>query len=189
MGKDLHEEKETVVVIDDDEAARLSIGQMLRLRGYKTLAFETAESALSRPELENADCVVTDVKMPGMGGEAFLAECGRRGFTSPIIMITGHGDISMAVRCLKAGAYDFVEKPFEDEVLVASVSRACETTALKRESRELRRRLERLEPAQDGRHGMVGRSRPMLDLYAQIEAVAKSSAPGISSIDAAKVRS
>jgi two-component system C4-dicarboxylate transport response regulator DctD len=91
-------------------------------------------------------------------------------------MITGHGDISMAVRCLKSGAYDFVEKPFEDEVLVACVSRACENTALKRESRELRRRLERFEPAQDGRHGMVGRSRPMLDLYAQVEAVAKSSA-------------
>jgi two-component system C4-dicarboxylate transport response regulator DctD len=177
MGKDLHKDKAMVVVIDDDEAARLSVGQMLRLRGYRTLAFDSAESALARPELEHADCVVTDVKMPGMGGEAFLAECGKRGFTAPIIMITGHGDVSMAVRCLKAGAYDFVEKPFEDEVLVASVARACENTALRRESRELRRRLERLEPAQDGRHGMVGRSRPMCDLYAQIEAVAKSSAP------------
>jgi two-component system C4-dicarboxylate transport response regulator DctD len=176
MGKAILEDKETVAVIDDDEAARLSIGQMLRLRGYKTLAFDSAESALGRPELENADCVVTDVKMPGMGGEAFLAECAKRGFFAPIIMITGHGDISMAVRCLKSGAYDFVEKPFEDEVLVACVSRACENTALKRESRELRRRLERFEPAQDGRHGMVGRSRPMLDLYAQVEAVAKSSA-------------
>jgi two-component system C4-dicarboxylate transport response regulator DctD len=177
MSRNHRKDKETVVVIDDDEAARLSVGQMLRLRGYRSLVFDSAESALARPELEHADCVVTDVKMPGMGGEAFLAECADRGFTSPIIMITGHGDISMAVRCLKAGAYDFVEKPFEDEVLVASVSRACENTALRRESWELRRRLERLEPAQDGRHGMVGRSKPMCDLYAQIEAVAKSSAP------------
>jgi two-component system C4-dicarboxylate transport response regulator DctD len=169
--------KNVIVVIDDDEAARTSIGQMLMLRGYDTKIFASAESALSMADINNVDCIVTDVKMPGMDGEQFLAEAIRRGVPSPIIMITGHGDISMAVRCLKAGSYDFVEKPFEDEVLLACVKRAVEHSALKRESRELKKRLERLSPAGDGRFNMIGKSEAMRELYAQIEVVARSDAP------------
>lgn len=167
----------TVIVVDDDEAARLSIGQMLRLRGHAVELFSSAEAALAWPGLATVDCIVTDVKMPGMDGEEFLAEVIRQGFSAPMVMITGHGDISMAVRCLKAGAYDFVEKPFEDEVLLASVARAVEKTALRRESEELRKRLARMSPAEDGRFGMIGRSRYMQDLYQQIEIAAKSNAP------------
>ena len=100
--------KGTVVVVDDDEAARVSIAQMLRLRRYPVQAFSSAEAALAWPGLGDAVCVVSDVKMPGMDGEEFLAEMKRRGFPPPVIMITGHGDVAMAVRCLKAGAYDFV---------------------------------------------------------------------------------
>ena len=177
MSKNSQKGKQTVIVVDDDEAARVSIGQMLMLRGYKTEVFESALTALGWQGIGEADCVITDVKMPGMDGEQFLAAHSHKGFTSPVIMITGHGDISMAVRCLKAGAYDFVEKPFEDEVLLSSVARACETTALKRESRELKAQLERLEPGMDGKYGMVGRCKPMLDLYQLIDAVARSSAP------------
>ena len=166
-----------VVVIDDDDAARISIGQMLRLRDYRVQLFSSAEAALAWPELPTADGVVTDVKMPGMDGEEFLAETIRRGFVVPVVMITGHGDIAMAVRCLKAGAYDFVEKPFEDDVLLACVARAVEKTALRREGEQLRRRLAMLAPEEDGRFGMVGRSRLMQDLYEQIEVTAKSDAP------------
>jgi len=168
--------KETVVVIDDDEAARVSVAQMLRLRRYTVQAFSSAEAALAWPGLGDAGCVVTDVKMPGMDGEDLLAEMNRRGFPPPIIMITGHGDVAMAVRCLKAGAYDFVEKPFEADVLVACVGRAAEKTALRRAADELRRRLRLLSPEEDGRFGMVGRSRAMQDVYEQIEALAKSQA-------------
>jgi two-component system C4-dicarboxylate transport response regulator DctD len=169
--------KKTIVVIDDDEAARLSLAQMLRLRKYGVQVFLSAEAALAWPGLPDADCIATDVKMPGMDGEEFLAELIRRGVPPPVIMMTGHGDISMAVRCLKNGAYDFVEKPFEDDVLLASVARAVEKTALRRESEELRRRLRMLSPEEDGRFGMVGRSRLMQDVYAQIETVARSDAP------------
>jgi two-component system C4-dicarboxylate transport response regulator DctD len=168
--------KGTVVVVDDDEAARVSVAQMLRLRRYSVQAFSSAEAALAWPGLGDACCVVSDVKMPGMDGEEFLAEMRRRGLPPPMIMITGHGDVAMAVRCLKAGAYDFVEKPFEADVLVACVGRAAEKMALRRETDELRRRLSALSPEEDGRFGMVGRSRAMQDVYQQIEVLARSDA-------------
>jgi two-component system C4-dicarboxylate transport response regulator DctD len=169
--------KGTVVVVDDDEAARVSIGQMLRLRGYTVELFSSAEAVLAWPGLPDSDAVVADVKMPGMDGEEFLAETIRLGLLPPVIMITGHGDVSMAVRCLKAGAYDFVEKPFEDDVLLASVARAAEKTALQRETDQLRRRLKMLVPEEDGRFGMVGRSPAMQDVYEQIEVAAGSDVP------------
>lgn len=177
MSKAFERETKTVVVIDDDEAARLSIGQMLRLRGYEVEVFSSAEAALAWPGLPSVMCMITDIKMPGMGGEEFLSEVIRRGYPPPVVMITGHGDISMAVRCLKAGAYDFVEKPFEDDVLLACIARAVEKITLKQESDELRKRLKMLSPAEDGRFGMVGRSRLMQDVYEQIEVMAKSDAP------------
>lgn len=171
--------KGAIAVIDDDDAARMSIGQMLKLRRYEVALFASAEAALASPRLMDMDCIVTDVKMPGMDGETFLAEIMRQRYTSPVVMITGHGDVSMAVRCLKSGAYDFVEKPFEDEVLLASVGRAVERRLLYRESEELRKRLAMLSPEEDGRFGLVGRSAAMQDLYDQIEAVARADAPVI----------
>ncbi len=172
-------DRATVVVIDDDEAARVSIGQMLRLRGYGAEIFSSAEAALAWPGLADAECVITDVKMPGMDGEAFLATMVRRRGSPPVVMITGHGDVSMAVRCLKAEAYDFVEKPFDDAVLLACVARAVETTRLRREGEALRRRLRMLPSDADGRFAMVGRSQPMRDLYERIEVLARASAPAL----------
>ncbi len=166
-----------VAVIDDDEAARTSVGQMLRLRRYEVKTFTSAEAALAWPPLPDADAVVCDVKMPGMSGEDFLAEMSRHSWAPPVILITGHGDVSMAVRCLKSGAYDFVEKPFEDDVLLASVARAVEKTALRRESADLRRRLAAAGTDEDGRFGLIGRSRAMQDVFDQVDVVARSAAP------------
>ena len=112
-------DRPTIVVIDDDEAARHSIGQMLALRGWRTEVFSSAEAALAWPGLAEAMCIITDVKMPGMDGEEFLAHVTAMSAAPPVVMITGHGDIAMAVRCLKAGAFDFAEKPFDDDVLLA----------------------------------------------------------------------
>jgi two-component system C4-dicarboxylate transport response regulator DctD len=169
--------KAMVVVIDDDEAARHSIGQMLRLRGYAVELFSSAEAALAWPRLSEAMCLITDVKMPGMDGEQFLDEVRRRSGAPPVIMITGHGDVAMAVRCLKAGAFDFLEKPFDDDVLLAYVTKAVEQTRLMREADDLRRRLTMLSPGEDGSFGMIGRSRLMQDVYEQIEVAARSDAP------------
>lgn len=166
-----------IVVIDDDEATRLSLEQMLKLRGYGCETFISAEAALAWPGLPDVDSIIVDVKMPGMDGEEFLSEIIRRNYPPPLIMITGHGDVSMAVRCLKTGAYDFVEKPFEDDVLLASVARACEKTSLKREGDELRRRLNMYTAAGEERFGMVGRCRIMQDVFEQIEVAAKTDLP------------
>ncbi|HVO39653.1 MAG TPA: sigma-54 dependent transcriptional regulator [Spirochaetia bacterium] len=170
-------EKPTIVVIDDDEAARHSIGQMLELRGWKAEVFSSAEAALAWPGLPEAMCVVTDVKMPGMDGEEFLAHVTAVPGAPPVVMITGHGDIAMAVRCLKAGAFDFAEKPFDDDVLLAYVSKAVEKSRLVREASDLRRRLRLCSPGEDGRFGMVGTSRAMQDVYAQVEVAARSEVP------------
>ncbi len=169
--------KPLVAVVDDDEAARTSVGQMFRLRRYEVKTFTSAEAALAWPPLADADAVVCDVKMPGMSGEDFLAEMQRHAWAPPVILITGHGDVSMAVRCLKAGAYDFVEKPFEDDVLLASVARAVEKTTLRRESADLRKRLAAASTDEDGRYGLIGRSRAMQDVYDQVDVVARSAAP------------
>ena len=166
-----------VVVIDDDEAARHSIGQMLSLRGWNVEVFSSAEAALAWRGLADALCIVTDVKMPGMDGEQFLAAMRARPVSPPVIMLTGHGDIAMAVRCLKAGAFEFAEKPFDDAVLLAYVGKAVEQSRLVREAHDLRRRLTLCSPDEDGRFGMIGRSPAMQDLYAQVEAAARSDAP------------
>jgi two-component system C4-dicarboxylate transport response regulator DctD len=166
-----------IVVIDDDEAARHSIGQMLSLRGWSVEVFSSAEAALAWPGLGEAACIVTDVKMPGMDGEQLLATLRARPAPPPVVMLTGHGDIAMAVRCLKAGAFDFAEKPFDDAVLLAYVAKAAEQSRLVREASELRRRLTLCSPDEDGRFGMVGTSRAMEDLYAQVEAASRSDVP------------
>ncbi len=166
-----------IVVIDDDEAARHSIGQMLSLRGWAVEIFSSAEAALAWPGLRDATCIVTDVKMPGMDGEEFLATMRATPAAPPVVMLTGHGDIAMAVRCLRAGAFEFAEKPFDDAVLLAYVAKAAEQTRLVREASDLRRRLTLCSPEEDGRFGMVGRSRSMQDLFAQVEAAARSEVP------------
>jgi CheY-like chemotaxis protein len=99
--------------------------RLLRLRGYAVELFSSAEAALAWPLLTEAMCLITDVKMPGMNGEQFLEEVRRRSGAPPVVMITGHGDVAMAVRCLKAGAFDFLEKPFDDDVLLASRCGCC----------------------------------------------------------------
>ena len=176
-GKNDDRGRPVVAVIDDDEAARLSVAQMLRLRSYAAETFSSAEAALAWPGLPDAECAVVDVKMPGLSGEEFLAEMTTKSYMPPVIMITGHGDVSMAVRCLKAGAYDFLEKPFDDDVLLASVARAVEKTALKREGEELRRRLNALSSGGDERCRIIGRSRRMQDVFQQIEVCSRSDFP------------
>ena len=119
----------TVALIDDDAAVRRSLGMLLEGKGVKVQSFASAESFLDALEGLAPSCVVTDVRMPGLTGIDLQRELKRRGAAMPVILITGHGDIAMAVSAIKEGAFDFIEKPFSDERLLTSITTAIEKGA------------------------------------------------------------
>jgi two-component system, LuxR family, response regulator FixJ len=112
----------TVFLVDDDAAVRESLCLLLE-PAYAVRCFAAAEDFLAGHDDEGG-CVIADMRMPGMSGLALQEEIVRAGIQLPVILITGHGDVPLAVRAMKAGAIDFIEKPFDGEVLVASIERA-----------------------------------------------------------------
>jgi two-component system response regulator FixJ len=110
----------TIHVVDDDEAMRDSLVVLLEDAGYEARAYASAEELLACSALEPG-CVVSDIRMPGMDGLALLKKLRAQGDGPPLILITGHGDIPLAVAAMKAGAVDFLEKPFEAEALLAAI--------------------------------------------------------------------
>lgn len=121
-------------IVDDEEPVRKSLAFLLTISGHAVRVHESATSFLSiAAELENA-CLVTDLRMPDMSGVDLLKRLYEEDAMLPAIVITGHGDVPMAVEAMKAGALDFIEKPFEDEVLLEAVARAI--AGLKRKPRE-----------------------------------------------------
>ena len=116
----------TVYVVDDDEAVRDSLRWLLDANGFSVRAYDSAEAFLQAWQPGQEGCLILDVRMPGMSGLALQDELIRRGVTIPIVFITGHGDVPMAVASMKKGAIDFLEKPFSDAELCAIVSSALE---------------------------------------------------------------
>lgn len=114
----------TVFVIDDQEAVRHALGEMLTVFGFKVETFETADHFLEQLDPKRSGCVVADVRMPGTDGIRLTQELVRRGAPLPVILISGHADVPMAVAGIKAGAEDFIEKPVDDVQLVAAINRA-----------------------------------------------------------------
>jgi two-component system response regulator FixJ len=142
----------TVALIDDDEAVLRSLRLLLEGRGVSVRCYASAESFLQDIDKTAISCVVSDVRMPGLSGVELQQELKKRNFALPVILITGHGDIAMAVKAIKEGAFDFIEKPFDDERLVASITTAAEQ-GLKRqieqgERADLERRRSELSPRQ-----------------------------------------
>jgi two-component system response regulator TtrR len=117
---------EMVYVVDDDEAVRDSLRWLLEGNGFRVTSLESAERFLSNlPKLSNQmACLILDVRMPGMTGTELHEELLERGYRIPLIFITGHGNVPMAVDSMKKGAVDFLEKPFNDEQLCALVAKA-----------------------------------------------------------------
>ncbi|MFJ5381635.1 sigma-54-dependent transcriptional regulator [Cupriavidus sp. CER94] len=140
----------TVLIVEDDADVRLGCEQALRLEGIATRAVGSAEAALREAEAGFAGIVVSDIHLPGADGMALLRELGARDAALPVIMITGHGDVSLAVQAMKQGAYDFLEKPFSPERLVATCRRALDKRRLALEVADLRARLA-------GREGLAAR--------------------------------
>ena len=114
----------TIHVIDDDEAARHSLEFLIDCAGLKVRGHPSADAFLAAsPALDHA-CIVTDVRMPGMNGIELVAELARRGCPAPVIVITGHADVPMAIQAMKAGVSDFIEKPFSDDAILDAIRSA-----------------------------------------------------------------
>lgn len=116
----------TIHVVDDDPAVREGLSALLTARGFAVRLYPSAEVVL-KDKLKAPGCLVVDVRMPGMSGLELQRELKRRGETMPLIVITGHGDVPVAVAALKAGAADFLEKPFDSDVLLSAIEEALRT--------------------------------------------------------------
>jgi two-component system C4-dicarboxylate transport response regulator DctD len=130
-----------VYLIEDDEAVMRACAQTLKLARIDVRTFDCAEKALAALDEETASVIVSDVRMPGMSGLELLDLMWLRDRDVPVILITGHGDVTMAVQAMRAHAYDFIEKPFNSARLVDVVRRALEKRALLQENQRLREQL------------------------------------------------
>jgi two-component system, LuxR family, response regulator FixJ len=132
--------KPVIHVIDDDEALRESIAFLLRAADLEVKAFSSAQAFLNTLPDASLSCVITDVRMPDMSGIELLRHLKELKLIVPVIVITGHGDIALAVEAMKIGAADFFEKPFSDDLLLASIR-----AALRQQEGETKRHAERAE--------------------------------------------
>src|SRR5262249_18062724 len=140
----------TVFIVDDDSAVRSALRLLLKSMGLTVCAFDSAQSFLEAYSIDWAGCVLLDVRMPGMSGPALQQQLNLRGSILPVIFITGHGDVAMAVEAMQHDAFDFVEKPFHDQDLLERVQAALQHNAKARgalaEQQSLRARFESLTP-------------------------------------------
>ncbi len=134
-------EQLTIAIVDDEQDMRESISQWLSLSGYQTKTYASAEEALKEIQPDYPGIVISDIKMPGIDGITFLKRLQKADNALPVIMITGHGDVAMAVEAMQIGAYDFLEKPFDPERMAELTKKAIHTRRLALENRSLRREL------------------------------------------------
>jgi two-component system, LuxR family, response regulator FixJ len=136
----------TVFVVDDDEAVRGSLKLLLKSIGLPVMAYPSAPEFLAAYRTEQAGCLILDIRMPGMSGLELQQQLNARGAVIPVVFISGHGDIPMAVEAMQHGAFDFLQKPFRDQDLIDRVQKAMERDAASREQlRQLGRIQERLD--------------------------------------------
>jgi two-component system response regulator FixJ len=151
---------ETVIyVIDDDAAMRDSLAFLLDVNGFEPRVYETADAFLAGVSAARPTCVISDIRMPGMNGIELVRKLKGDGSSCPVILITGHGDVALAVEAMKAGAVDFIEKPFDDTLLLDAIRAALERPASESESaakKEAEARLAELSPRErDVLQGLV----------------------------------
>ena len=151
----------TVFVVDDDPAMRESLCWLIESIGLKARAYESAGAFLGAFDPAWSGCLVVDVRMPGMNGLELHAQLAEKGNALPVLIITGHGDVPMAVRAMKNGAFDFLEKPFKDQALLERIGQAISHDQKRREAMsrdaDFQMRLQSLSP----------RERQVLDLVVQ----------------------
>jgi FixJ family two-component response regulator len=157
----MKEKPATVFVVDDDEAVRTSLRLLLKSVGLPVETYAAAQEFLDQFDPDRAGCLVLDIRMPGISGLELQQNLNDQHSIMPIVFITGHGDVPMAVEAMQAGAVDFIQKPFRDQDLIDRINRALEKdremrNAL-RERDEIRRRMSQLTP----------REREVLELVTQ----------------------
>jgi len=161
-----------ILVVDDEPDMLAFLAKMLTKKGgYVVASAASGAEAMAMLQTDPSDVVLTDIKMPGMDGLALLQHLRTIDPTLTIVLMTGHGTIEMAVQALKDGAYDFIEKPFDNERILRTVSRAVERTRLKRENAQLQHQLS----GHDQMHGFVGHSRKLVETLDLLGRVAQSS--------------
>ena len=131
----------TVFVVDDDEGARNSLRFLLKSVGLPAVTFSTAQAFLAAYEAHQPGCLVLDVRMPGMSGLELQQELNRRGAVVPVVFVTGHGDVPMAVEAIQQGAFDFVQKPYREQELLDRIQRALVKDQENRKALEERDRI------------------------------------------------
>ncbi len=131
-----------IFVVDDDEAVRLSTEMLVRSMGLRAESFDSASEFLEDFDPQQPGCIILDIRMPGMSGLELQEHLNELGASIPVIFVTGHGDVPMAVKAMKAGAVDFLQKPFRDQELIDRVHAALDHDSLEREMSEARARVQ-----------------------------------------------
>jgi two-component system response regulator FixJ len=153
------DDRPIIHVIDDDAAMRDSLAFLLDVNGYKALLYESANVFLEQASLEAVTCVVSDIRMPGVNGIELVRRLKGRGSSCPVILITGHGDVALAVEAMKTGAVDFIEKPFDDADILEAIRSALSAPPLIQDNtakKDAEARLSELSPRErDVLRGLV----------------------------------
>ena len=139
----------TVHVVDDDAAVRRSLERLLDTAGFRVVSYDSSSAFLEAARGLSAGCVLLDIQMPGVDGLAVQARLNRLGVPLPVIVMTAHGDVARAVQAMKAGAVDFLEKPFDDETLLNAIEAALAKAGRRvgdREAVEAAQRIATLSP-------------------------------------------
>ncbi len=162
-----------VILVEDEEHLRTACAQTLELASIKSMSFANADGVVEHIGRQWHGVLVTDIKMPGVSGLDLMAQVLAVDADLPVILVTGHGDVPMAVQAMRDGAYDFIEKPFTAEVMVDAVRRALEKRRLVLDNRRLRIRLEQTGQFDNilrGRHEQTRRLREKISRYAATDA-------------------
>ena len=157
-----------VLIVDDERAIRYSLKEILEMENYQVELAENGQEGLQKAEKEKYDAIFCDIKMPEMDGTEMLTKIVEEGIESPVIMVSGHADISTAVECIKKGAFDFIEKPLDLNRILITLKNATDKANLVKETRILKKKIYG--------HEMVGESAPVGHLKEMIEKVAPTQA-------------
>ncbi len=157
-----------VLVVDDEENIRLVLRTLLKKHGYQVATAESAEDALAQLESFDPDFVLADVRMNGMTGLELCAELNARASLATVILMSAYGSVDLAIEAMKAGAYDYISKPFKQDEVLLALTKVEERESLRRENRALKQAIRKEQTF----HGILGKSEAIEKVFATIEKVA-----------------